>query len=235
MLPFKRNHLVYFEIAMSLGTNCQCRYHISRILYIRANGSDDKFFIGPRRKEVVDYGSFFFDWSFTQIKSTISILTNNFESALELENLQIVTSHNGKQTILDSKTGCRYPHTFPKTKVGEYTSELLCQSHGPIKQKYDYIIKKTQTVLKSDKNILFVLTGNHSRKDVLEVCKAIELHKKDYKLLYTPWMNKPGYILDPVLAEDERVIIRPIIHEQYPGNCQSWEKAFENLDLRIPC
>lgn len=42
-----------FEIAISLGANCQSRYNISRVLYMRAKGTEDGFFVGEKRKIVL--------------------------------------------------------------------------------------------------------------------------------------------------------------------------------------
>lgn len=88
--------------------------------------------------------------------------------------------------------------------------------------------------MKSDKQILFVLTGNNKAEDVLGLCAAIELYTKNYKILYTPWINKPNYISNSILERNERIIVRPIIYEKYPGNLKSWEKAFENIGFQNP-
>ena len=225
-----------FDIAISLGNSCQSRYNISRTLYLRARGRDDGFSIGENRKSflVPDYGSFFFDWSVTPIRSVIAILNSNFKNVLELENLQINTLPNGLQTILDQATGCSYPHTFPQTEVGNCTPIILSESYGQIKEKYEYVVKKTIEVLSSDKHLLFVLNGNHSDEAVLEVCDAIELYTEKYQLLYTPWSNWPIYGENSTLKKDSRLIIRPIKHEPYPGDFRSWDKAFDGIDLKFP-
>ncbi len=223
-----------FDIALSIGMDCQCRYNISRTLYIQANGNDDQFFIGRNRKNVVDYGSFFFDWNRTPIRSAISILSSRFEGVLELPNLHINELPNGNQTVIDKETGCSYRHIFSKTQSGTCTSNDIYKEYEAIKQKYDYVKKKTLDVLTSEKNILFVLTGNHPHYDVLELCDVLSEFTENYMLLYTPWKNKYGYKKQSLLDQDLRIIISPILHAPYPGDFKSWDHAFKDIHLKTP-
>lgn len=222
-----------FDIAISLGKTCQSRYNISRTLYKNKYGNDDGFYVNDKNNK--DYGTFFFDWNITPINSVVSILRNQFSGVLEIENLCIKKLNNGKQTVLDDRYGCSYPHAFPETREGNCTYESLRKSYGAVKEKYNYLIEKTVNTLLSNQVILFVLTGNHAEEEVLELCIALEFYTSNYKILFTPWNNKSEYLENyQTLSNDERFIVRPIVHSPYPGNLASWDEAFDGVKLRAP-
>ncbi len=222
---------MHFDIAISVGSNCQSRFNISRVLFSRHSDDKKLFSLQDPFVKSIDFGSFFFDWSVTPINSSKQILSQNFEGVLELKNLKISNLNDGSQTIIDTASGCSYPHTFPKTQVGECTTEILEKAYPKVRDKYDYVINKTKEALSSDKKILCVLTGNHADHDVIELCDIIEQLTSNFSLLYTPWENRQGFNEIDNTNYDSRIIKRPIKHEPYPGDFNSWEKAFHEISF----
>lgn len=218
-----------FDLAISIGINCQCRYNISRTLYRNAFGSDKGFRIGSKLLAEIDYGSFFFDWSVTPIHSAISVFENAFEGVLKCDNLQLRELADGTQTVVDVASGCEYPHTFPKTNVGKCSYELINSSFEEVSKKYMYVADKTLQALHSNAQILFVLTGNHASGDL---CDVLSRYTCNFQVLYTPWENMPGFSGMPI--QNPKVIQRPIQYAKYPGNLESWNIALHGIKLQRP-
>ncbi|MAA72657.1 MAG: hypothetical protein CL679_13130 [Bermanella sp.] len=222
---------MHFDIAISVGSNCQSRYNISRVLFSRYSDDKKSFSLQDPLVKSRDFGSFFFDWSVTPVHSSKQILCRDFKDVLELENLKIASLNDGTQTIIDTASGCSYPHTFPKTQTGECTTDLLEEAYPKVRDKYDYIIHKTKEVFRSEKKILCVLTGNHADNDVIELCDIIEKLTSNFSLLYTPWENKTGFDEVDNTNFDSRIIKRPIKHAPYPGDFNSWKSAFNGISF----
>lgn len=51
-----------FDVAISLGCNCQSRYHISRILFNRRNKFNNNFKCNEFINVDYDFGTFLWDW-----------------------------------------------------------------------------------------------------------------------------------------------------------------------------
>lgn len=221
---------MFFNKAISIGSNCQSRFNISRTLLNRTQR------LNKGITKNYDYGSYFFDWSVTPIKSCINILQNEFQDILMWDNLEIIQLNEKEQTVLDKATGCTYPHSFPNTQIGKCNYQLLKDSYPEVKKKMDYLIEKTKKTICSDMNLLFVLTGNHAVLDLKNLGRTIDNYRnsENYKILYTPWVNKVNFDESLNIKEDKRFIVRPITHEVYPGHFPSWDDAFNDIKLDLP-
>ena len=58
---------MHFDIAISVGSNCQSRFNISRVLFSRHSDDKKLFSLQDPFVKSIDFGSFFFDWSVTPI------------------------------------------------------------------------------------------------------------------------------------------------------------------------
>ncbi|MGQ8366925.1 DUF1796 family putative cysteine peptidase [Glaciecola sp. 1036] len=219
-----------FDKAVSLGLNCQCRYNISRILLNRTKLKKDNV----STKDPYDYGTHFFDWSVSPLDSVIKILNSDFQNTFMLENLKLVPLNENEQTVLDQGSGCEYPHIFEKTKFGNCSRKDLERDFEKAKQKIDPLVDKTKALLSSNERALFVVTGNSKAQDLLNLNSAIENYRdSNYMILHTTWKNKFGFE-DSFRVENERFIVKPITHTPYPGDFNSWDEAFSDIDLELP-
>lgn len=219
-----------FDIAISLGMNCQSRYNILRTIYLRENNSLDGFVLGVGVKSPNDYGTFFFDWCITPISSLIFILENEFSNVLEYNNLEI------KAGVLDKETGCLYPHFIPGISSNELTEDILYNEYPVISKKYQYLIQKTLLEMKSQNRKLYVLNGNQKNEDIFRLVSVLKKYSTNFMLLYAPYKNKPNYdeLQKDFLTESlnfDKLLVRPIDHAPYPGNFSSWDEAFSGIDF----
>ena len=227
-----------FDLAISLGINCQCRYHIARQLYARAHSSTKGFTMDELNitGKDSDYGSFFFDWSVSPLASVIKLLNNGFDQVLQRKNLTIKAIDSDANTVVDTFTNFEYPHTFTH-KLGKIThTEAMIDKHYPqVKEKYTYLKNKTLTALHSNKNLLFVLLADSPDYErLLQLSKALEQYTSRYKILYAPIKNSAKFHVNDEIANDSRFLVRPIRYQEYPGDNASWADAFTGLNLLPP-
>jgi len=223
-----------FDIAISIGRNCQSRYQISRTLYIRKHGTDSGFFLGNNRNTSNDFGTHFFDWSVTPVDGLIKILDSDFKGVFRIENLDVTNRNNGKAQVIDRLTGLKYLHDFPYGKQGTINSEELPFYYPRVKEKYDYLVGKTKRLLASNNNILFVLCGRARDVQLKEIIRLLEKKTSKFTILYLPWTNKNFREIGNDLQQHPRIIYRPIIKEAYPGNNICWEQAFSGIEIMQP-
>lgn len=221
-----------FDVAISVGFNCQSRYHISRVLFDRNKKySSESFICNEQNSTNYDFGTFLWDWQVNPLSTIINILNNKFENIFNLENLEIVTKGDF-QCVLDKAIGSLHYHTFEKLHKGIGTYDDLIKVYPKAKEKSDYLVRKTYSVIKSNKKILFVLTGCHKLSDINLLIEALKKYTTNFKILYTPWNNHPlykHYNNYEELKDNQKIIFQPIMYESYPGNNDDWDKAFKNI------
>jgi hypothetical protein len=223
---------VKFDIAISLGANCQPRYHIARHLHVAKHGNDTDFRIDEHGQTSEDYGSHFFDWSVTPTQGLLKVLRSDFSGVMQLANLRIRRLDGGIQTVLDEATGQKYPHTFKGTQTGSLTRQDLEFQYPQVKAKFDHVVGKTRRLLDSGRRILFVRCGFLPDSLLLKLLALLGARVTDFSLLYVPWSPSPK--MNDLSVMDARVIHRPGERAPYPGSCAAWTKAFEGISLAPP-
>lgn len=221
-----------FDLAMSLGGNCQTRYNISRTLYLRREGNLDGFRLGENANTANDYGSFFFDWSISPATSVTKIIERDFTDCLSLENLRIETTPSGKFAIRDTHTGCLYPHIIPNADTeNDYYHNLLTR-FSVISSKYRHLAQKTKATLKDAKLAkLLVVNGHNNLAEILNLYHAISAYAVNFSFLYA----HAGAQNDNTKAlQDAGIIVHPIAKAPYPGDFNSWDEALSGVELKDP-
>lgn len=227
-----------FDMAVSIGTNCQSRYHISRQLYLRQHGTCEGFVLGGHKNTCNDYGTHFFDWCVARIEGVIQVLKSDFDQVLLLENLEIIPLSKANNTVRDRHTGICYPHLFPFELKGERKEQIndqaLSAHYVKEKEKYEYLVMKTRRLFTDPGNILFVLCGAVSDAHLEELIAVIEGRKSDFAILYVEWLNGKHAKLGEHLRKHPRILYRQVVNDPYPGNKPGWERVFEGIELALP-
>jgi len=226
-----------YKYVISLGTNCQSRFNISKYIYEKKEKTVDGFYLGENRKNVNDYGTFFFDWSISPIKGIISVFKNDFFELLQLENLSIREEAPGKQSVIDLKSNLIYPHSFPETNEGTLTPEKLIEYYPQVKSKYDYIINKTKNVIFSESSKLLVANGNEPTENIVELAELLNNKLNNHTFLYI--QNSDRYYYNPnlqaALKDIPNTIVYDMEYEKYPGNYTSWRNILSKFEFELPC
>lgn len=223
-----------FDTAISLGSDCQSRYNLSRAIFNQKFGTYDGFNQKNSQIKNFDFGTYYFDWNISPIGSVIRILKNRFSEGFSLEKLEIFDLPNGSKSIINTQTGCMYPHLLQS--YGQDISHESLEKYFPeIDNKYRYLANKTLAALESKKNILFVLHGNHSADRLNELVATLNEFSCDFKILLTPVSDSNNYSPEtPTKLTDSNWIIKPIVHKPYPGDLLSWAKAFRDINFSLP-
>ncbi|MGB7401728.1 MAG: hypothetical protein WA916_04075 [Arcobacter sp.] len=223
-----------FDVAISIGFNCQSRYHISRIMFNRnKKQTTNNFKCNENHNLDYDYGTFLWDWQVNPLSTIINVLNNEFENVFNLGNLEIIEKGEF-QCVLDKATGSLHYHTFSKQSTKNLTYDDLKKEFPKIKEKSDYLVQKTYSVIKSNKKILFVLTGCHKLSDIKLLVESLEKYTINFKILYTPWKNHSlysHYNSYDILKNNTKIILHPIRYEKYPGCSKDWDEAFQNIEF----
>jgi hypothetical protein len=232
----------YFNYLMSLGTHCQSRYHISGVLD-KTFHKETRFhkFRGEKTGEDFDFGSHYFDWSVSPLSGVFSVLSTRFQGVFKRSNLSLeaFTAPNGgepKQTVVDSINGFTYPHTFSNTNIGSASLESIFEEYPAQKNKMDYLVKKTIQVL-SDNSLrkMYVICLNHDYQintlenivDVLNV-KYDTNYVVYVALLGKEWGKEKGNFSQI----SDKVFLKKIELQPYPGNLQAWDEFFSGIKVR---
>ncbi len=218
-----------FDIAISLGLNCECRYQISRVFWKRKYGVDTDFQVN-----LDDYGTFFFDWSVTPIDGLLKTLQNDFQGVLKQDMLRIQELGDGRKTVVDDFTNIEHPHDFMGTETGDIDYESLKNQYAKVREKYDYLIDKTRKLFKSEKSILFVRCGPVTDEHLNLLIDTLDKLTDNYNLLYLPWYNRYQIHNDSFVLNNPKIIYGTIKHGEYPGEPEAWDQAFKPISLAIP-
>ncbi len=223
-----------FDIAISLGVNCQVRYAISRILWQRSGYEEEDFFIWEGVGNRVDYGTHYFDWCNSNAEGLLKTLKNDDpENLFNIKNLSIEDEYDGSQNIIDGFNNFIYPHIFPGCKKGTLTYENI-KNEDEAFSKITYLIKKTERVFASNKNILFVRHGRLTDAQLEELFDILKSKVKNFSLMYSPNEDTRGKFNFSELLDHPQIIFRPIPSDtNYPADMAPWEEAFKDIELYI--
>lgn len=224
-----------FEHAISLGLNCQSKYHILRTLYRRIFGSADGFSIRAARDAGFGQGSCFFDWSVTPQDALVRLLDFEFAGLFQAGNMHIRQFENGKQTVIDKAFGCAFPHDFDANQGTPLTLDDVLLALPQVYRRYDHVRANTLRLMRSPEAKLYVLYGNLLPETLPGLFRAIDRYDENYSLLVlTTASTDHDYTLDLAPRHRARLIARQMRHEPYPGHAASWERAFDDIELAVP-
>ncbi|AEA98904.1 hypothetical protein [Alteromonas mediterranea] len=224
-----------FQVALSLGTNCQSRYNISKAVYERQGKNPSELVLGENRKNVEDYGTFYFDWSITPIQGLVKTLDAEFHGAFELENLELCDEPNNKKSVVDNFNGLIYPHSFPGSNDGTLTELSLRELYPQLKNKFNYLADKTLETLCSNKEKLLICNFNEPTSAVLELCNFVNQRYKNFKLILIPHNNRGLYDngIKGKLSNFANVEVHEMPYSPYPGAYTDWKKILDQYDFNI--
>ena len=244
-----------FDVAISLGFNCNARYQISRFLSERVINNGPEFYLSDavNLDEAIkqDYGTFFFDWLVTSSTALVRVIESDFDDVFLRENLKIIHTHDWP-AVLDVHTGIEYLHLLPWGRHHEMSQEVLNEIYESEYSKIQYLIDKTRKLISSEKKILFIYFGRLSIFEMYKLTSLLEKRVKNYKLLHIPfYMNQwerigcyifrfkfrfnyrcggnMGYSLS--FLKRRIKLTKPMRYEGYPGKNAKWDKILKEYDL----
>ena len=219
-----------FEVAISLGLNCQAKYHILRRLYLSRFGSADGFEVGALGKLGITHERCYFDWCVASWHAVIGALENRFAHIFEERNMRIEDFDDGRQTVIDDAYGCAFPHDFSANRGVTLTPRHVDAMLPGVREKYRHIVANTIERMSSSQSRVYLLYGNIAAHALADIFDAIDRYDEGYRLLLAGTNPERDYRqLAPRHAE--RLLYRPVIHAPYPGHLESWENALQDIDL----
>ncbi len=223
-----------FDLAISLGLNCQSSYHILRTLYLRKFGSTTGFSIWTARDSGLGRGRCFFDWAVTPERALLHLLKQQFEGTFQPRNMRLKQLDNGKQTVVDDISGCTFPHDFAANRGNSLTQEDVLAVLPEVQDRYDRIKVYTINLMRSANAKLYVLYGNLSSDGLIDLFQMLDRYDENYSILLLETKNRDGQELQHLpLHYRDRLITRQIRQQAYPGNIEDWEKAFNGIELAL--
>jgi hypothetical protein len=221
-----------FDVAISLGSNCQARYNISRTVWFRRYHTFDGFFLANNAGSGGDWGTFLFDWSFLpNCKGVIKLLTHDLVGSFS-EGIEIKKQPDGGQAVVDLFSGLQYPHQFAGTLEGTATLDSVNAELLLMQEKYTYLAEKTRRALDDSEHVLFIRCGNVSDQELMELLSILKKRVKSFLLLYVPWTDAETNITNEL--QDECLLIRPCQFKEYPGDVNAWADIFADLAFTLP-
>ncbi|GAB2191913.1 hypothetical protein MAH1_35220 [Sessilibacter sp. MAH1] len=221
-----------YDVALSLGTDCQTRYNISKYIYLKNGGASSEFLLTEKRKNVSDYGSFFFDWCVSTLEGVCRVLEGDFSNVLLLENLFIEETSHGTQHVVDKYTGFQYPHSFPGSQDNKLTYDILTEHYPLFLEKTAYIINKTRSVLNSSKRKLLICRSNDSCEVVENFLNLICSNYSNFHLVYINSSKEDSFL--SLLDKYHCVDLYQMTRQKYPGCYEDWENILSNYELTLP-
>lgn len=193
-----------YDFCISLGDNC-ISAHLLRQNFLRK-------------------ASFPFDWiAKGGISSRFSLIKNNFENFINVEDLEFCLSdeQEGSYVATNKRTGFYHPHDFTKKDLGIYVENPL-ECFQQIKNKYLRRIKRLYTDL-SGKKVLFVyfetksVQDKFSSKEIIDNLKEIKniLGVTVLDLIYFRREKEFEMTRDIEIYEEEGVVLYKC---RYPEN-----------------
>lgn len=223
-----------FDLAISLGLNCQSSYHILRTLYLRKFGSEDGFSIWTARDSGLRQGRCFFDWAVTPKLALPHLLKRQFEGAFQPRNMRLKQLENGKQTVVDDISGCTFPHDFAVNRGTTLTQEHVLSVLPEVQNRYDRIKAHTINLMRSANTKLYVLYGDFSADGLIQLFEALDRYDENYCILLLETEDDAGQEIQYLPSHcRDRLIPRVVRQEPYPGNLADWENAFHGIDLAL--
>ncbi len=201
-----------FDIAISIGNNCQCRRHIDRVLYDGKN----------------TVGAHVFDGLVTPPDSVIRLLATGFDGAFAINNLSIQTLPNGVDKVFDNFSGISSPHFFKSDENHKLSHASIREQYPELKIKFNYLVDKTINLLKSDQKILLVLKGTVPDITLL---KIIDVLKTKYRTNSFKILSCSG---NPTRLKHPAIIPRMLKEDPWPGNDFSWDSCFKKIVIKKP-
>lgn len=243
-----------FDVAISLGSACQSRYHISRRLWIQKYGKKrvSEFALHEHYKSRHDWGSFYFDWSVSSLAGVNSTLRSKFANVMVWENMKLEdlkqinpNACEGSKVLIDSSNGFSYPHALQGQQDGTLTYKSFELQFDDFKSKMKYLAGKTLDMMTPSKSILFVRCCYGNAKEFEELIDIVEndYNLVNYKILFCPFIPDPNsgdehhaYFEKNVTAIEHLapMIVRPIRRKEYPGHIEEWEKVLSDFEFTLP-
>ena len=223
-----------FDLAISLGLNCQSSYHILHTLYRRKYGSTRDFSIWAARDAGLGRGRCFFDWAVTPRQALLHLVKQRFEGCFQARNMRLKQLENGRQTVVDDISGCTFPHDFAANRGKTLTQEDVIAVLPEVQQRYERITTHTITLMRSANPKLYVLYDNFSAEPLLELLQALDRYDENYSLLLAQTEDPNPQELRYLPPRDrDRLILRQVRHEPYPGHFEDWQRAFDGIELAL--
>lgn len=218
-----------FNLAISLGMNCQSRFHISRVMWERSGNSPESFALPSKDGNTFDYGSFFFDWTWMNgLEGVISLLKSRFQNSFDRDDFELRTI-DSEYEAFNSRYGLFFTHAF---HLGSNPHASFCEQFEAVKEKYTYLAEKTVSSMSKRNSILFVLCGPIDRGEFASLFAVIhDTYQIDQPMfLLCPFSNGP--YKSSISFDNDHVLIRPIDWERWPGSTTSWNNAFAGLTFQ---
>ncbi len=221
-----------FDTVISLGSECQARYNISRTLWFRRYQTFDGFFLANDCSSGGDWGTFLFDWSYApDLKPLIKLLQHDLNGSFSA-GVTLKTRHDGSQTVIDCFSGLQYPHQFSGTPEGTASIASVDAELALTQEKFDYLAEKTRNLLAGDGAVLLVYCGNATDTELSELLSLLKQRVKNFLLLYVPWAEADAAASHQL--QDEHLLIRPCRFKPYPGDLNAWSNIFADVDFVVP-
>jgi hypothetical protein len=201
---------VRFDIALSIGYNCQPRYQITRIVEGRVSAGIGLAPGSARPMARRGYGTHFWDWSITPIQGAVRTLREGFGRTFLRENLTIEPgpTEASQNSVVDAYTGFKYLHEFTRSD-GRITEEAIEREYPVVRAKFLQLATKTTALLDSRKRILFVRYGPSRPSEVQELLDALLVRTADPWLLFLPYGVPDFEPFEHDASDDQRALSRP--------------------------
>ena len=212
---------------LSLGSDCQTKYNLSRYMFKCAFGHDNNFTERNLASIPNFQGNFFFDWSITRCTALLKVFDLDFKRLLERENLVIEPGPDNSVYVKDKRTKQIYPHLFPGSEDGTLNEYSLDMCYNDIKSKIDYLVVKTKSFLCSQEDKLLIFSGAATGNQLNTLVNSVSEYSPNFRLLFVPWKN---LFCEQLIINDEldsRIMVRSINRLPYPGDLAEWDKALE--------
>jgi hypothetical protein len=215
-----------FNLAISLGMNCQSRFHISRVMWERGGNPPELFSLPSKDTAKFDYGSFFFDWTWmNDLTGVISLLKNRFRNSFDRDDFELRMIESAYEAH-NRRYGLFFTHAF---QLASDPHASFSEQFEAVREKYTYLAEKTMRSMSKKNSILFVLCGPIDRGEFAQLFAVIrDTYQLDNPMfLLCPFSNGP--YRSTISFANDHVLIRPIEWERWPGSTTGWNNAFSGL------
>jgi len=200
---------------MSIGESCQVAYQIRRY-----TGEGTRYL---------------FDWVISDVNCVVKCITN-FQRDLFLTNDSVEVVDQGRK-VRDNYTGIMFQHDFPVNCNHIVTDELAHDNLNSVREKYLYLLEKTNRLLEESTSEPLVFVFYDWRKNGLDFCTDVLEKLKSCKSS----INREMFfmICSSAISEDVFHSNAAILKiDEYDGdekkffwrgNDQSWDSALERF------
>lgn len=201
------------ENIICLGDTCQTRWHLQKYS-LKTRGSDFS-------------QNYFFDWLWRNkgVQGLIEWLKNDLIVEESLFSVRKVADHH---EVYCERYGYYFTHDIEMSNCDNETALKIYAEHkADFLIKKIYLAKKIINSIKNSDNLIFAHAGEISDNDLNELRSVIGSIRGKMTSKYLLFeYNK----FDEIVCDDSNVLRLGIIKKEWPGDADSWSRAWEKAD-----